>query len=86
MNEEKAALKIQRWFRQYQMKKLFVDDVRKKFEELSAEVGDQKPYWKSTFFCLPEFDMPPEVEHDFIESNIAHRLAILKYQSSLEFS
>lgn len=84
MNEEAAALKIQKWYRKCQMKKLFVDDIRKQFEMISAEIGDKKPNWKSTFFCFPDFDTPPDVERNFIESNIAHRLAILKYQSSLE--
>ena len=86
MNEAAAALKIQKCFRQCQIKKIFVDDIRKQFEEISAEIGDQKPQWNSTFFCLPQFDTPIEVEHDFIESNIAHRLAVLKYQSHIESS
>lgn len=86
MNEEIAALKIQKWFRKHQAIKFFVNDVRKQFEEISAEIGDQKPHWKSSFFCLPEFKTPQEVEHDFIESNIAHRLAVLKYQNFIEFS
>jgi hypothetical protein len=85
--EKEAVLRIQRWWRMISVQQLIVVQVRQEFEELCQELQDQKPQWKSRYFCLPQFPpLPQELDRLSIESAIARRLIALKYDALLSES
>ena len=83
MNEHAAALQIQNWYRGICIRKLLVRNIRKEFEQICLEIGDKSPQWPKNGFCYPDFEMPDDVESNFIQGNISNRIGILKYQESL---
>jgi hypothetical protein len=82
--EEKAARRIQNWWRKLNVKQLIVYEVRHEFEELCRELGDEQPRLTGPNLVLPKFTTPtPEVERLALESAIASRLSVLKHEANL---
>ena len=84
MEENKAAIKIQSFFRMLYVQKNIVQKVRNEFEELVQVIGDTDPNWKKKTFCCPSFqELSTDIERMFIEGAILQRIAILHYQKQV---
>jgi hypothetical protein len=84
MEEDEAALKIQRCWRQKCVRDMIVLQARDEFTQLCEEFQDQMPIWESSVLTKPKFAAPPpEIEHLWLEHAIAQRLSVLKYQDAL---
>ena len=84
MDQQKAAITIQSFFRMIYVKKHIVQQVRNEFEEIVQDVGDSNPKWEKEIFCCPSFqELNPEIEKMFIEGAILQRVATLHYQNNI---